>query len=292
MYPNKLGIGGATFDEGDAVDNDTFYAALIAATKLDTGNDDKLFFINNILDPNDITEADKKGAVGEGVPQVLVEGRPAFTYRVEIGHDLYKRLRVLNKQRVPVFTYDDAQNLWGCKDAEGNFAGCEAIFFISENRQQTSTAPVSALITIAYTSAKVYNDEAFYVPVELGELEPAGLLDGELREVSYVSNVYKIAFEAPTARYGKVINLAEKYNAELVAGLFNARTGATYGTTLAITSVSYDSTLKCLTVTFDSTAYTALASGAKIKLYLDDVATLEAANIPGIEGVEVIITKP
>lgn len=290
-YPNKLGIGGKTFTEDDAVDNDTFYAALIAATKLDTGDDDKLFFINNILDPQDISEANKTGAVGEGVVQDLVEGRPAFTYRVEIGHDLYKRLRKLNKRRVPVFTYDDFGNLWGCKNTDGNFAGCEAIFFISENRQQTSTAPVSALIKISYISAKVYNDEAFYVPVELGELEPAGLIDGYLREISNVSNVYKIAFEIPTASFGKVINLWEKYNAELVAGLFNARTGVDYATTLALTSVAYDSALKCGTVTFDSTAFTALASGAKIKLYLDPVADLEAADIPGIEGVELIITK-
>src|SRR5204862_7863094 len=120
--------------------------------------------------------------------QVLVEGKTGFTYRVEIGQDMFKRLRKFNKRRVKIFTYDDAGNLWGCKNTDGNFAGCEAIFFISGNTQQTSSAPVSALIEIAYVSAKQYNDEAFYAPVELTEFEPAGLLDGFLSKVSSVAN--------------------------------------------------------------------------------------------------------
>lgn len=290
-YPKKLGIGGKAFTAADAVDDATFYAALIAATKLDTGNTDKLFFINNIEDPNDVSAQNTKGKVGEGVEQVLVEGKPGFTYRVEIGQDLFKRLRKFNKRRVKIFTYDDAGNMWGCKNTDGNFAGCEAIFFISGNTQQTSSTPVSALIEIAYVSAKQYNDESFYVPVTLTEFEPAGLLDGYLSKVSNVDNVYQIDFKVPVGQFGKSLNLSKTFNAQLVAGLYNARTGATYGTTLAITSRAYNSTLECETITFDSTAYTALASGAKIKLYLDPVADLEAAGVTGVEGVEVILTK-
>ena len=291
LFPNKLTIGGKEFTEEECADEETYKAAKIAATKLDTGNADKLYVINTLLDPNETTEQNRNGAVGEGVPQVLVEGRPAFTYRVEIGQDLFKRLRKFNKQIVPITTYDDGGMDWGAKLSNGKFGGCLAYFFISGNTQQTASTPVSALITVSYLSAKQYNDEAFYVPVELGENEPEGLLDGEFREISNVSNVYKIAFDAPTAQFGKRINLAEKYNAEIVVGLLNARTGATYATTLALTSASYDSALKLLTVTFDSTAFGALASLAKIKLYFDPVADLEAAGIENIEGVPVIITK-
>lgn len=291
-FPNKLIIGSKAFTTGDAVDDDTFKAAILAATNLDTGNADKLFAINNLLNPVDKSDANKEGAVGEGVSQVLVEGRPRFDYQVEIGQDLFKRLRKLNKLTIPIFTYDDAGNLWGAKNSDGKFVGCKAIFFISGNHQQTSSEPVSALISISYVSTKNYNDEAYYVPVTLGEGEPAGLLDADLTEISNSSNVYKIGITAKTALFNRFINLAEKYNASLVVGLFNARTGATYGTTLAITSVAYDSTLKAMTVTFDSTAYTALNSGDKIKLYLDIVADLVTGGITGIEGVPVIITKP
>lgn len=291
-FPNKLIIGSKAFVLADAVDNDTFFAALTAATQLDNGSNSKLWPIHTLLDPQDQTAANTEGAVGEGVPQVLVEGKPKFQYSVEIGNDLFKRLRKFNKKKVKIFTYDDAGNLWGAKDADGNFVGCEAVIFVSGNRQQTASAPVSAQITISYTSAVNYNDDGVYVPVELGEFEPSGLLDGELVEISHSANVYKIGFVVPTARYGKTINLWEKYNAVIVAGLFTAFTGATFATSLAITSVAYDATLKAGTVTLDSTAYTALASGAKIKLLLDPVADLVAAGIEGIEGVPVIITKP
>jgi hypothetical protein len=43
--------------------------------------------------------------------------------------------------------------------------------------------------------------------------------------------------------------------------------------------------------TFDSTAYTALAAGDKIKLVPDDVPTLNAANVTGIEPEFIILTK-
>lgn len=291
-YPKKLGIGGKAFTTVEAADSATFYAALIAATKLDTGNADKLFFINNIEEPTDARGQNTKGKVGEGVEQVLVEGKPGFTYRVEIGQDLFKRLRKFNKRRVKIFTYDDAGNLWGAKSTDGKFVGAEAVFFISGNTQQTSSAPVSALIEIGYVSAKQYNDEAFYVPVELTEFEPVGLLDAYLSSVSNAANVWKIDLKAPVGQFGKFINLSKKFNSQLVAGLYNAKTGANYATNLPITSRAYDSSLECETITFDSTAYGLLASGDKIKLYLDPVADLEAAGIVGIEGVEVILTKP
>jgi hypothetical protein len=290
-FPAKLTLGGKKFSAADCADADTYKAAKIAATKLDTGNPDKLFVINSILDPNDVSEQNKKGAVGEGIPRVLVEGRPAFTYRVEIGQDLFKRLRKLNGRRIPIWTLDNAGNDWGAVNSAGEFVGATGYFWISGNTQTTASTPVSALIEIAYVSSKQYNDEAVYMPVDLGELEPEGLLDVNLRYISNSTNVYKIAFDAPTAQFEERLNMAKKYATELVAGLFNAKTGATFATTLAITSVSYDATLEVLTITFDSTAYTALASGTKIKLYLDDVATLEAAGIENIEGVPVILTK-
>lgn len=291
-FPSKLFFGSAAFTEADAVDNDTFLAALTAATQLDFGAAGKLYPIHTLLDPQDQTAANTEGAVGEGVPQVLVEGKPKFQYSVEIGQDLFKRLRKFNKKKIRVFTYDDAGNLWGSKDTDGNFVGAEAVIFVSGNRQQTASAPVSAQITLSYTSAVEYNDDSFYVPVELGAFEPGGLLDGVLTNISHTTNVYKIGFVAPTAQYGKTINLWEKYHTELVAGLFSAGTGVGYGTPLAITSVAYDATLKAGTVTLDSTAYTALASGTKIQLKLDPVADLVAGGIEGIEGVAVILVKP
>lgn len=290
QFPNKIIWGGYEFTAGDAVDADTFKAVLLSKTLLDSGSSDKLFALNVLEDPQDTSDANKEGQVGEGSKKVLVEGKPSFTYRVEIGQDQFKRLRKFNNLLVPVWTYDDAFNLWGIKTS-GNFGGCVAKLFFSDMRQTTSSTPVSCLVTVSYQSAKSYNDEAYYVGVDLAESEPAGLLDGNLVYVSNSTNVYKIAIRANTAAFNKFINIAEKYNASMVAGQFTAFTGATFATSLAITSVAYDSTLKAMTVTFDSTAYTALSAGAKIKLKWGPVATLDTANIDGIEGQPVILTK-
>jgi hypothetical protein len=293
-FPAKLALGAGTLSTSDAADADTATAAITALTQLDTGAANKMYFIHTLRDPQDKSQADKKGAVGEGPEQTLVEGKPGFEYRVEIGMALYKELRKLNKQVIPVMTYDDEDDMWGCVDSNGVFAGCPAIFFISDMRQQTASAPVSALISISYLSAKNYNDEAFYVPMSLGEFEPGGLLDAylSLNAASLTTNVRKIDIKVRTAQFNGYINIVEKYNASIVAGMFTAFTGTTFATSLVITSWAYDATLKSGTLTLDSTAYTALASGAKIKIKFGPVATLAAAGITGIEGVEVIISKP
>lgn len=292
-FPAKLMLGAGVLEAADVIDADTAKAAIIALTQLSSDDDDlKLYPIHTLRDPQDTTEANKEGQVGEGPKQVLVEGKPGFTYRVEIGHNLFKRLRLFNKLVIPVMTYDDAGNLWGCQDADGNFAGCDAIFFISDNHQQTASAPVSALITISYLSTKNYNDEAYFVPMDFGEFEPTGLLDAFLSLKSGTTNVRKIDIKVPTAQYNAFMNIAKKYNAVLNATAFAAFTGVTLTTPLTTTSIAYDSTLECITWTLDSTAYTALASGAKIRLHLGDIDDLVTLGIEGIEGVDVIITKP
>lgn len=293
-FPLKIALGAGILAPTDAVDDATATAAVKALTQLDHTADNKLFFINVLRDPQYTGDANKEGAVGEGPKQVLVEGKPGYSYSIEIGQDLFKRLRLFNKQVIPIMTYDDAGNLWGCKNSDGNFAGCDAIFFISGNYQQTSTAPVSAKIDIAYLSAQNYNDEAFYVPCTFSELEPAGLLDAvlSLNVNSLTTNVRKIDIKVPTAKFNGFINIAKKYNASIVAGMFTFFTGATFSTSLALTSITYDATNECISATLDSTAYTALASGAKIKGFFGPVATLVAAGITGIEGVEFTFSKP
>jgi hypothetical protein len=58
-----------------------------------------------------------------------------------------------------------------------------------------------------------------------------------------------------------------------------------------MTSMAVNSGNKGWDITFDSTAYTALSTGAKIKINLADPTTLDAADVTGIEGVAVIATK-
>jgi hypothetical protein len=108
-----------------------------------------------------------------------------------------------------------------------------------------------------------------------------------------VSNVYKIGAKVINTQLGADQNLYTKYATELASSsLWEAHTGATFSTTLALTSVAGDSTNKGWTVTADNTAWTALPSGTKIRFRLKDPATLLAAGVRGIEGIPIIVTKP
>jgi hypothetical protein len=290
--PQKIGIGGKQFTTTETADSDSLKTAILAASKLPYDDSNKLLWIHNLLDPADNTPEPTTGRVGQGPEQYLTEGLPKFTYSVEIGQDLYKRLRKLNKRRVPVFTYDDNDKLWGSKTSTGKFAGATALFFIYGATQQTASSPVFAKITLSYVSATQYHDDAFYAGVSLGDTEPEGLLDVELSKISNSTNVYKIDVKAPTAEFGKYKNFAVTYSVELAsASLWAAKSGINYATSMPITSVAYDAALQCFTVTLDTTAYGLLSAGDKIKLYLVSPATLDAANIVGVESVPVILVK-
>jgi len=275
-----------------AIEGSQFQAFLEAASKLSKSAAGKLFVFPIVQDITDKSEANKEGSLNQGFKTVLLEGKPAYDFKVFAGQSLVPQLRKFNNQNVRTLILDANNRVWGVKSGT-NFIGAQAKIFTGGLKFATGQNVEEGVVTISvsYLVAAELNDDAAF-----GEVDSAagivGLLDANVTDISHSTNVWKIGVEVPTAELGATINLYDTYADEIaVAGLWVAKTGPTYGTTLAITSVAKDTALSCWTVTFDSTAYTALSSGAKIQLNLAAPPTLDAGDVDGIEGIAVILTK-
>jgi hypothetical protein len=148
-------------------------------------------------------------------------------------------------------------------------------------------------VKISIVDGADFSSNAAYMTTTFTPSDLEGLNDAFVYQTAAnTANVYKIGLKIPTASLTTSINVHDSYAAELAsASLWSAKTGATFATTLTITSVATDTVNGGWTVTFDSAAYTALASGAKIKLTLVSPTALAAADVLGIEATPLIITK-
>lgn len=269
-----------------------FQTFLETTSKLSKADADKLFVFPVIQDVADATEADATGSLNQGFSQVLREGKPAYTFKVFAGQSLVPQLRKFNNQNIRVLILDSNKRVWGVQSGT-SFIGSQAKIKTSGLKYATGQNVEEGVVTISlsFLDASEVNDDAAYGEV-VSTAGVVGLIDATLIYVSNVANAYKIGVAIQTAEVGEEINVLDTYSTQLAAaGLWVAKTGATFGTTLVITSVAYDATLGLMTVTFDSTAYTALVSGAKIKLSLTTPALLDIADVDNIESVAVILTK-
>ena len=275
-----------------AISGSQFQPYMEAASKKSKSDSGKLFVFPIIQDITDKTESNKEGSLNQGFKTVLLEGKPAYDFKVFAGQSQVPQLRKFNNQSLNTLILDNHNRIWGVKSGE-NFKGAQAKIFTGGLKFATGQNVEEGVVSISlsYLVASELNDDAAFGEVE-STAGIVGLLDANLTYVSNVSNVFKIDVAIPTSKIGNAISLyAEKSTQLANAALWVAKTGATFSTALAITSVAVDPALSCWTVTFDSAAYTALASGAKIQLTLADPTTLDAADVDEIEGVPVILTK-
>jgi len=292
--PKKVIIGSASFDSNDYASASTFDAAFAAAFILATGNAGKLFPFPEITGVTDKTEASKESTLGAFGPKVtLVEGKPAYEFDVVAGTTLEKFLRRFNGQQVPAFIVDDSNAIWGKLDANDNFVGCDVLVYVTPHKFGDGANGQTTKVSISFVSAGDVYDSAAFIETGLSISDMEGLLDVTLAEyAAHASNVHKIKGFVETSSPGVVINLADSFTTELAsASAWTAKTGANYSTPLTITSVAYNIGNKGWDITFDSTEYTALSSGAKIKINLADPTTLDGLDVTGVEGVAVIATK-
>src|SRR5581483_9891962 len=294
--PKVLMLGGASYDSTDYATQAAFQAALLASINLATGDATKIFPFPEIQNVANNTEANTTGATGLGFQFILREGKPAYTFGVIVGSKLEKQLRAFNNSIVPVFVFDSNGNVWGKLDADGNFVGTQALIFVAGKpfSDGNSVDTEYTNVHISFLSASEFFDDAAFVKTTFNITNLEGLLDATLYETAaHASNVYKIGAKVINTQLGADQNLYTKYATELgSASLWEAHTGTTFSTTLALTSVAGDSTNKGWTVTTDTKAYAALASGTQIRFRLKDPATLLAAGVRGIESIPIIVTKP
>jgi hypothetical protein len=291
--PKVMIVGNASFNASQYGSADNFKAALLAAMKLPAGTSGKMFPFPEIVGSANNTEANKEGTTGYGAKFILSEGRPAYTFDVIVGVNTEKNLRKFNKQTLPVSIFDDNSNYWGKRDAAGNLTGTLAQIYVSGTPFGDGNNLTVCKITVSFLSAADFYDFAAFVNTDFNPNDLEGLLDAEIAEtVAHTSNAYHLGAYVRNASLGNDVNIHATYATELAsASLWKAKTGPTFGTTLAITTVVDDPTNGGWTVTFDSTAYSALSSGASIKVGLVDPAALDTADVLGIESIPAIVKK-
>lgn len=291
--PKVMLVGSAEFSPSEVATSAAFQTALLDRLKRAEGDSEKLYPFPLIEGVTDNTEANKEATLGNGRKIVLSEGRPGMTFDCEIGVTQEKAIRRFNKSTLPVFIFDESKNVWGRENAAGNFVGQDAQLFTKGTGFGDFNNATLAKISVNFISASDFFDDAAYVSTDFSTTDLEGLLNVVLAEISHASNVYKIKGYVKNANLGNNVNIYGSYPDALAsAGLWVAKTGSTFQTTLTLTSVAKDTALEAYTVTFDSTAFTALSSGAKIKLSLAAPSVLDAADVVGIESVPLIITKP
>jgi len=269
-----------------------FQAFLEANSKLSKNDINKIFVFPIIQDITDATEANKEGTLNQGFKTILLEGKPAYTYKVFAGQSTVPQLRKFNNQSVRTLTMDTNMRAWGVRSTD-NYVGAQAKIFTGGLKFATgqNVEEGVATISISYLAASELNDDAAF-----GEVDSAagivGLLDANIFYISNVGNVFEIGVSVPTAEIGESISLYDTYSVELeAAALWSAKTGANFTVDLPIITVAKNDALSAWTITFDPTAYGLLGTNAKIELSLAPPPDLDAADIDGIEGVPVILTK-
>jgi hypothetical protein len=287
-------IGGKVFQPNDYATQTAFQTAFKAAAKLPNGNTSKLFPFPEIQGNTDKTDANKEGTLGYGFKQVLLEGRPAYEFDVLIGQTQFQKLRKFNRTIAPVFISDDANNMWGVYKSDGTFVGNDAYIFVTGNTFGDGSKNIVAKITFSFVSVGDFHDSSAYFPLNFNPNEVKGLLDVVLTEAAaHSTNVYHIAADVLTAKLGTKINVAGTFGTELASAALWTLVKDSDGTSVTITSVALNAGGTYFDFTIDSTAYTALASGAKLRIGLATPATLDTAGATGIEAPDyLIITKP
>ena len=286
------GLGADIYNDGD----NAVFAELARLVQLSKNDPDKIFPFPQVEDIADSSEQNREGTLGLGFKMVLVEGRPVYTLKVFADAQLTKALRKFNNKTVRILELDVNNNLWGT-NIGGIFKGFKAKLFTVGNKIATgqNIEEGIATITLSILDTKEYYDNCFRVAIgDQNTDELAGLMDAEGYESEApVSNVHTIGWRIPTSEMGVYLSVAEKFGSSVADGdLFTAFTGATYQTSLTITSVTLDG--KELAFTFSSTPYGALPPGTKIKIIPVAPELLAAAPnlVKGVELENFITQKP
>lgn len=294
--PVQIIPGSAVFAPADYVTNVAFEAAFLNTFLQPAGSPGKLFPFPVIQGNTAKTTAAKYGTLGYGLEIKLLRSKQGYEFDVIAGSALEKKLIKFDGQIVPLFIFDDKSRIWGVLDSDLNFKGARYLIGVEPKDFEDGQNAKTTKITISIIDSRDFVENAEFADTSFNASDLVGLYDAELFQTAPpAANVYHIGAKIRTASIQTFLNVHSSTGfpaALAAAGLWIAKTGSSFATTLAITSVVDDPTNGGWTVTFDSTAFTALASGAKILLSLASPVLLDAADVTGIEGVSLVITKP
>lgn len=285
-------VGGAIFEPTDYSSMETFKAAFLAACKLGSTDSGKVFPFPKVMGLTVDTEANKEFTFGNGAKITTSEGAPSYTCDLYIGTNMERQLRKFNSQTIPVFIFDDAGNVWGKVDTDGNFQGINATLFTSGAPFGDYNTPGIAKLKVAFNSASDFFDASRFINTDFAVEDIVGLFDATLAEaVAHTGSAYKISAKVINTQLGGDKNLFDEYDDLLADEALWVATNQETGADIPVTTVAKDTVNECWTVTLDATAYAALAAGDKVKIELANPTVLAAADVTDIESVPVIVAK-
>lgn len=288
----KIFIFNGAIAAADYASNDALLTKMIANAKLSKTATNKIFPIPEIQDIADASEANTEGTLGLGFKLTIREGKPVYNCKVFAGADLLRRLRTFNKQTVRILEYDSNNVLWGTKSGT-DFVGYQAILFFDGGKLATGQNVEEGVVnfSLSILSNSEYKDNSYWAKIDGNIEDVKALNDVTLLNQSGTTNVRKIEMKVKGTSLVGDYNIWDDYGTAIAALTFTA-VKVSDGSAFTVTSVAADATNKALTLTLDSTAYTALGSGAQVKLIPPTPAILDAANVTNVELLSIILTKP
>jgi hypothetical protein len=158
-------LGGKVFQPSEYTTQAAFEAALVAATRLVTGNSFKLFPFPLAHTLTDKLPANMEANLRMGFVQTLLDGSPAYEIDVLTCQTQFRNLRKWNRVTVPVFILDDQNNVWGKLNPCGTFTGVNAYINVCGSIMCIGTQHIAAKIVISFLSASDFNNNSAFISV-------------------------------------------------------------------------------------------------------------------------------
>ena len=283
---------GREFTESELLDSNSFKTALRAAMLEVRGTANKVYPWPVINEAERTTGDPTTGSMADGLEVTLLDPTPKQTLRNgKVGPAQNQAMCAFNGFNGRFYFVDSFNRLvYKIKDNNGG-KGFALGDLYTTPPEPGNTASINAVNTrLSFASADEFKLGA--IGLLQRDFNVADLINLEdiqiVEKAAQASNVFTIGGKG-------VYSGADIYTAYKTALNNTARwvmKRLDTGATLAATGIATDDTNKGWDLTMDNTVYTGLPSGTKISINIADPATLDAAGVSGIEGVQIIYTKP
>jgi len=293
----RISVGGFSIDAADYASAALLETKLSTASQLPKANSGKLFLFPIIEDIVDSSEANREGTLNQGFKTILLEGKPAYTFKMFAGNSLVKALRKFNNQTVRVFEHDANGRMWGTLSGT-SVIGCRAKLFVGGAKAATAQNVEEGVVTMVLSILDTYEyfDNAAFVDLSaVNQNNIKALLDVTITEyAAHAAEVFKVKATIKTSQVGVPYDLYEEYQ-DLLAdpAAWTVKSGATYGTTNTIDSVAKNVANKGWDITIDPTEYAAIGADPanKVSIELKAPSVLAGLGISGFEGIPLLTVK-
>lgn len=283
---------GKEFTEADLTDATTLKAAIKAAMLNVRGTTNKVYLFPYVNESEDDSGDPVRASLADGFEKTLLDPVPKYNTRSgAVGFAQNQAMCAFNGFSGKMYIID-TNNRFSYRIKDDNGGKGFGVGDVYTNAPKfANTAAINVVSTrVSFSSSDELKLPAIgLVQLDFNIADLVNIEDVQMVEkAAQASNVFTIGGKS-------VYTGADIYTAYKTALAATARWNVRRMDTdvaIALTSVAADDANKGWDITTDNTEYTALPSGTKLSFNIKDPATLEAAGVTGIEGIQIIYTKP